>query len=171
MAQEGAQAQHESCTERKSPSIHSGKAYAHAIRVGPDQDLVSTILKGAREAMALSNSEAAFVMTAVGSLKEVTLRMASANRQDGTASNDIKTWKENVEIVSLVGTLTGISKHLHMCISKADGSTVGGHLISGKVFTTLELVIGTIEGVTFKREMDGSTGFNELVVSKKARID
>lgn len=139
--------------ETAEPSIYSGRCTAHALRVGEDADLVETILSSARKAMAFTNSNSAFIMTAVGSLKEVSLRMASASCEDGKKTTSIRTWNENVEIVSLVGTITNDNKHLHMTISKADGSTAGGHVVSGKIYTTLELVLGTIEGVSFKREM------------------
>lgn len=36
--------------------------------------------------------------------------------------------------------------------------------MGGKVFTTLELVLGTLPGVTFTREPDADTGYSELVV-------
>jgi hypothetical protein len=54
--------------------------------------------------------------------------------------------------------------HVHMSVSDKDGNAIGGHLIDGTIFTTLELVIGTIQGVSFTREVDSKTGFDELVV-------
>lgn len=36
--------------------------------------------------------------------------------------------------------------------------------MGGKVFTTLELVLGTLPGVSFTREIDSATGYDELVV-------
>jgi hypothetical protein len=39
-------------------------------------------------------------------------------------------------------------------------------LINGTVFTTVEVVIGTIEGVTFEREQDDLTGYRELAPKK-----
>ena len=74
------------------------------------------------------------------------------------------TWNEKLEIVSLVGTFTKDAKHLHMSVSREDGSVVGGHVMSGVVHTTLELVIGTITGVEFQREHDERTGYRELHV-------
>ena len=49
-------------------------------------------------------------------------------------------------------------------ISQRDGSVLGGHVMGGKVFTTLELVLGTLPGVVFTREVDPETGYDELVV-------
>ena len=40
--------------------------------------------------------------------------------------------------------------------------------MGGTVFTTLELVLGTLPGVRFTREMDAATGYDELVVAEAA---
>ena len=69
------------------------------------------------------------------------------------------------EIVSLVGTLSDGNGHLHVSLSNAKGSVVGGHVVGDLVvFTTAEVVIGECEQITFKREMDQRTGFPELTV-------
>jgi uncharacterized protein len=57
-----------------------------------------------------------------------------------------------------------VAKHLHITVSDGRGQAFGGHLVSGVVHTTLELVLGTIEGVAFRRELDPRTGYGELVV-------
>ena len=80
-------------------------------------------------------------------------------------NNHIRTWDEPMEVVSLVGTLTFTHKHLHMSVSDRYGTVFGGHVMAGTIFTTLELVLGTIGGVAFQREMDPQTGYGELVVS------
>jgi hypothetical protein len=36
------------------------------------------------------------------------------------------------------------------------------------VFTTLELVLWTMDGVTFDRDFDAKTGYNEFVVRSSA---
>lgn len=97
---------------------------AHAVRLGPDTDLVPALLQVAAQAQHETSCAACFVLTAVGSLSQVTLRMASASRKDkqdsnkddnNDESNEIKTWNERVEIVSMVGTFSSDgSKHLHM---------------------------------------------------------
>jgi predicted DNA-binding protein with PD1-like motif len=137
----------------------SGALRAHCIRLHPGDDLIPCLQEAARQ----TGAAACFILTTVGSLDQVSLRMASA--EDGS-NNEIKTWNnERFEIVSLVGTLAPDAKHLHMCISDKDGTAFGGHLISGRVFTTVELVLGTADGVAFSREHDPNTGYQELVVS------
>ena len=53
--------------------------------------------------------------------------------------------------------------HLHISLSDAEGNTIGGHLIDGIVFTTVELVLGTADGIEFSRQHDDKTGYSELV--------
>ncbi len=150
-------------------SVHSGPVQAHAIRIPAGEDLVSNLSRAASEAMTNSGSQSAFVMTAVGSLEAVTLRMANACKPGASlenASNEIKEWAERLEIVSLTGTFSKDGqKHLHMSVSDKTGTVFGGHVMEGKIFTTLELVLGTISNVAFTREIDEKTGFDELVVS------
>jgi predicted DNA-binding protein with PD1-like motif len=72
------------------------------------------------------------------------------------------------EIVSLVGTLSGGTDHLHISLSDKDGNVIGGHVIGGLyVYTTAEIVIGECQQLAFDREHDASTGFAELVVRRR----
>lgn len=108
----------------------------------------------------------AFVLTAVGSLQDVTMRLANASRMDGDGNdgNDIKKYtNKRFEIVSLTGTFSRDDGcHVHISLADAEGNGVGGHLIDGVVFTTCELVLGTADGVEFIRTMDDATGYKEL---------
>ena len=71
------------------------------------------------------------------------------------------------EIVSLVGTLAN-EGHLHASLSDKDGNVIGGHVMGNmKVFTTAEVVIGNCDTLSFTREIDDETGFDELVVREK----
>jgi predicted DNA-binding protein with PD1-like motif len=146
--------------------LPAGTIQAHAIRLRPGEDLVPAMENAAAKAMSTSQTGSAFVLSSVGSVESLTLRMANAGRtEDGNSKvNEIKQWDERMEIVSLVGTFASNGKHLHMSVSDVKGHVYGGHLVAGRVFTTLELVLGTIQNVRFDREMDESTGYNELAV-------
>jgi Plants and Prokaryotes Conserved (PCC) domain len=91
-----------------------------------------------------------------------------------SSSNEIREWNERLEIVSLVGTFDMDGGfHLHMSVSDSKGHVFGGHLMNGQIFTTLELVIGVVPGIQFKRPLDdgpNGTGFNELVVNTSSKI-
>ena len=143
----------------------SGMVIAHPVRLGKGDDLVSSMEKAAFSAMEKSGTSSAFILTAVGSLERVTLRMANASNANGEFVNEVREWNERLEIVSLVGTFSKEGKHLHMSVSDGKGTVFGGHLMSGKIYTTLELVIGVILDVEFSRVQDPATGYKELVVN------
>ena len=123
--------------------------------------------------LARSKCESAFIVTAVGSLERATIRLANASRTDGndTGGNDIKTYNQRFEVVSLVGTFSadGSGCHVHISLADAEGNTIGGHLMDGTIFTTCEIVMGTADNVKFSRTMDNSTGYNELQVSQLSK--
>lgn len=159
----------------------SGMIHGHAFRLKPEDSLKDKLCETAQIIFAqISEDECSslFMMTAVGSLKDVTLRLANASRKEdqekneigqienqSSSGNDIKRWEnQRFEIVSLVGTFSRDgSCHLHLSISDAEGNTFGGHLMAGIVFTTCEIVLGSIQGVTFPRELDDRTGYKELL--------
>ena len=102
------------------------------------------------------------VLTCVGSLTDVTLRLAN---QEGPS-----VWKGHFEIVSLVGTLSLNGSHIHLSVSDSTGRTIGGHLLDGcTIYTTAELIIGVMPELIYAREPDPTFGYKELVVRKKQR--
>jgi predicted DNA-binding protein with PD1-like motif len=159
--------------------ISSGPITAHSIRLTPGQDLVPALEYAAAAACHSSACGAAFILTAVGSLSNVTLRLASAHSGGITspAENPMRTWNEPVEVTSLVGTMAIsddfiIAKHWHMSIADEAGDSFGGHVMAATVWTTMEIVLGTIgNGVSFSREMDSATGYRELVVRQQPPLE
>lgn len=127
-----------------------------SVRLRPGQDLKKVL-----EALVQQERIAAgAVLTCVGSLTDVTLRLAN---QEGSS-----TWQGHFEIVSLVGTLSANGSHLHMSVSDSTGRTLGGHLLEGcKIYTTAELLIGIMPDVIYTREPDAAYGYKELVIRKR----
>lgn len=127
-------------------------------RLKPGADLKTSI-----EDIVRKNAiKAGFIVTCVGGLEQATVRMAGATPD----AQDIRTFKDDLEIVSLVGTVSINGTHLHMSFSDKEGIVHGGHLKEGTIIhPTAEIVIGIDEGVEMKREMDEETGFAELVIS------
>jgi predicted DNA-binding protein with PD1-like motif len=125
----------------------------HAFRLIPGDDLRLSIEKYVSD----NNIRAGFILTCVGSLSAVSLRFA--NQEKTTLLEG------RFEIVSLEATLSVNGSHLHMAIANGEGSMNGGHLMPGSlIFTTAEVVIGEIEGIDFRRELDKQTGFRELII-------
>ena len=126
------------------------------IRLKPEQDLKVSLKSFVEQ----NNIQSGFILTAVGSLKQATLRFAS---QDET-----QVFEERLEIVSLVGTLSTHGLHLHISISNKSGQTIGGHLVDGCIiYTTAEIVVGTTENFIFLRTVDVTTGYKELEIQPK----
>jgi len=126
-------------------------------RLKPGADLKSSI----EEIINQNSVKAGFIITCVGGLEQATVRMAGAKPD----VQDIRTFKNDFEIVSLVGTVSISGTHLHMSFSDSQGIVYGGHLKEGTIIhPTAEIVIGIDEDIEMKREMDDETGFTELVV-------
>ncbi len=123
------------------------------IRLEPNADLRKSLKSLAIE----QNIQAGFILTAVGSLKQATIRFA--NRNNTTVLT------EKFEILSLNGTLATTGMHLHIAIADSNGKVIGGHLSDGCIiYTTAEIAIGIAEDFSFHRSFDEKTGFKELEV-------
>lgn len=131
----------------------------YALRLHPHQDLKESLDTFAR----LHHIEAACVLACVGSLRRAVLRYAN---QEQAAELDGK-----FEIVSLTGTLSRYGSHYHISLSDGEGRTLGAHLLEGcLIYTTAEIVIGVLPGVSFLREMDRATGYEELYIRSNTDI-
>jgi hypothetical protein len=132
-----------------------------AFRLHPHQDLCIELDKFAVD----HNLEAACVLAAVGSLREANIRYA--NQPGGTKLTG-KFW----EIVSLTGTFSRHGSHYHLSISDGEGMTLGGHLLPGcLIYTTAEIVVGVLPGLSFKREHAEDSGWDELTIYPSVSTD
>ena len=106
--------------------------------------------------------KAGFVATCVGSLEQVNLRYA--NQPSGTLL------KGHFEILSLSGTFSDTSAHLHLSVADSTGKTIGGHLLDdNQIYTTAEIVVGELLDVEFTRELDSTYGYQELVIRARKK--
>lgn len=130
----------------------------YAFRLRPGQDLVDELKQFARK----EKLKAGLILTAVGSVKKAKIRFANE-----PTSVEVSGF---LEIVSLVGTFSADSAHLHGSFSDRTGKTVGGHLEEGSpIYTTAEIVVGELEDVEFAREKDPVTTYSELVVRPRKK--
>ena len=131
-----------------------------ALRLKPDQDLKKSL----KNFVVNNNIEAGFILTAVGSLQQATIRFANQNESHVLLGK--------FEIVSLVGTLSVNGIHLHISIADSEGITRGGHLVDGcLIYTTAEIVIGESESLIFSRQVDKQTGYLELEIIQRNEPD
>ena len=127
-----------------------------ALRLRPGADLKAELLAlAARERI-----RAGWMLTCVGSLSRVRLRLAGGTKH--------ATWQGPFEIVALTGTLSQDGGHLHLAVADQQGRTIGGHLAEGcTVRTTAEVVVAADDRLLFAREHDPATGYEELVVRER----
>ena len=157
------------CSFIAMPDAESQPIHQHPVGVAANMQTYSVRLKPGQdlkeELDAIVQQErigAGAILTCVGSLTDVTLRLAN---QEGPT-----VWKGHYEIVSLVGTLSTTGSHIHLSVSDSTGRTIGGHLLPGcKIYTTAELIIGVMPELTFTRETDPTFGYRELVIRKRKK--
>jgi len=96
-------------------------------------------------------------VTAIGAFSEVML--GYFDRQQTTYQKI--PLKEQVEVLSLTGNIVQKdgrpSLHAHVVVGKADGSAYGGHLLTARVWPTLEMMVSDMP-VHLKRAYDEETG-------------
>jgi uncharacterized protein len=137
-----------------------------SFRLVPGDDLKAGILFFCRE----NGLQNASIVTCVGSLKGMRLRLAGATKgKDAQTTTPIlETSTEQYEICSLVGTIdsNGSGGHLHVMLGDEQGGTVAGHVLEGCiVFTTAEITLLSLQETAFSRTHDSTTGYPELTIT------
>lgn len=123
------------------------------MKLNPEQDLKKELHSFCQK----NQVQAAAVVSVVGSLKSLNIRLAN--------STEFYIREEKFEILSLQGLLSQQGLHLHLSVADSKGHVVGGHLMDGNlIFTTCELVLLLIKDLSFEREFDSSTGYKELKI-------
>ena len=127
---------------------------AHAFRLKPGDDLFLSIKKYVIE----KKIQAGFIMTCVGSLQEINIRLANADK--------FLVKKDHFEIVSLVGCVGCNDRyHLHISVSDNEGNTKGGHLKENNiVYTTAEIVLGELPKLSFNKVNNPGEDWPELQI-------
>ena len=128
----------------------------HVIRLHKGDDLKKSIIEFTQK----ENIKAGVILSGVGCCTHVHFRKAKATSEY---------YEENdFEIVSMTGTIADNGVHIHISFCDDDLRTIGGHLMDGCLIgSTCELVIGELEDYQFTRIFDDSTGYKELVATKK----
>ncbi len=137
-------------------NMNASQLNSYALRLKPNEDLKAGILSFARK----QNIKAGAIVTCVGSLTQFHLRFA--NQEKGTRQVG------HFEIVSMTGTFSDSSSHLHISVSDSTGRTIGGHLLDDNlIYTTAEIVLIDLKDIEFSREKDSTFGYLELLIKPK----
>jgi predicted DNA-binding protein with PD1-like motif len=140
---------------RRVQNNPSSKLKGYAFRLRPHDDLRKSVQQFAKT----NKLKAGAILSAVGSLEQLNIRFA--NQHEGTLRTGF------FEIVSLTGTFSETSCHIHICVSDSDGQTLGGHLLDENlVFTTAEIVAVNLSDLEFIRVEDTTYNYKELEVRR-----
>ncbi len=116
------------------------------------EEFVSTLTQFAKERRMSSGH-----FTGIGAFSEASTGYFDWEKKD-YLRNEVK---EQVEVVSLIGDIAldkGSPKvHAHIVLSRRDGSAYAGHLMSGRVRPTLELMLEDSTG-KLRRRFDPESG-------------
>lgn len=137
------------------PPPFSSATTSFCFRLNPGQDLKKELLYYAQ----VHHLKAAAILCAVGSLKKACLRLADGKQ--------ISEFAGPFEIVSLTGTLSNEAMHMHIAIADREGRVLGGHLMEGsEIHTTAEIILLENNDLSFHRQPDPQTGYQELEVRR-----
>ncbi len=126
----------------------------HCFRLIPNQDLKRELINYVQK----HQIKAAALVTCVGSLSSLNIRLASATT--------FMQRNELFEIIALSGTICADGAHLHVSVADINGTVVGGYLLdSNMIHTTAEIVLLELDQVNFFRKLDPETGYSELHVT------
>jgi uncharacterized protein len=109
----------------------------HLLVFDPEDEVVDHLTRFAKE-----HDITAAHLTAIGALRQATLGFFEIERKTYRKI----TVDEQSELLSMTGNIARDDKqqpklHAHVVLGKRDGSTVGGHLLEGRVRPTLEVVL------------------------------
>jgi len=128
------------------------------VRLRPGEDL-RRALEERVAAHAPMAAIAAFVLSGIGSLRPARLRLAG-----GETLLDLD---EDLELLTLAGTIAAPGTHLHLSVADPHGRVFGGHASYGCIVrTTAEVLIALLPGWDFMREPDPATGWAELAIRR-----
>ncbi|SDE84876.1 hypothetical protein SAMN04488105_108231 [Salipiger thiooxidans] len=143
-----------------------------ALRLKPGEEVLGTL----QQFVVDHGIAACAIVSSVGSLTHAAIRYAN--------QNDTTRLEGHFEICSLIGTLECAAPgealngaeasasggaHVHLSISDGAGRMIGGHMMRGcRVYTTLEIVLLVLDGLSFTREPCDASGYAELVIRNAA---
>jgi predicted DNA-binding protein with PD1-like motif len=126
----------------------------YCLRLDKNEEILSSIKQ-----MCVKEKIKSGYFNGIGAVAQVTIGVYNQSQH----KYDISKLKHQYEITSLIGNITTKDKdvHLHAHINLSDKTlkVIGGHLISGIISITGEIIINKTKP-TLKREFDKNIGIN-----------
>jgi predicted DNA-binding protein with PD1-like motif len=125
-----------------------------------------------KEVAKQENITSGLILSGLGSLSRITLRNVRLFPEEFPIQDRHRIYvpkAEPMELLTLTGNISQrdgeVHVHAHAVVSSGleEGTVYGGHLLEGcLVFSTVEIAICTVQGMTMVREMDPQTRVAEL---------
>jgi len=136
-------------------------------RLMPGEDLFASLIKIAKD----HEIQRGVILSAIGSLKDVAFVNVRPHTAIPVPKEDMIEIEEAgpFELLSLEGnffpSLEGGDPviHLHAILGTSSGSVTGGHLLKATVFTTAEIVLGSLAGSSVYKAKSDVTRRMELL--------
>jgi predicted DNA-binding protein with PD1-like motif len=136
-------------------------------RLMPEDDLFAGLIKIAKD----HGIERGAILSAIGSLKDVVFVNVRPHTGIPVKTEDMVEIDEAgpFELLSLEGNFFPSQEngepviHLHAILGTSSGAVTGGHLLRARVFTTLEIVLGSLAGSSIYKAKSAVTQRMELL--------
>ena len=139
-------------------------------RLMPDDDLFTSLKKIAKD----HGIERGIILSAIGSLKNVVFVNVRPHTGIPVKTEDMIEIEEGgpFELLSLEGNFFPSQEdgepviHLHAILGTSSGAVTGGHLLKARVFTTAEIILGTLAGSSVYKVKSDVTQRMELLKNR-----
>jgi hypothetical protein len=139
-------------------------------RLMPDDDLFTSLKKIAKD----HGIERGMIISAIGSLKNVVFVNVRPHTGIPVKTEDMIEIEEGgpFELLSLEGNFFPSQEdgepviHLHAILGTSSGAVTGGHLLKATVFTTAEIILGSLTGSSVYKAKSDVTGRMELLKNR-----
>ncbi len=136
-------------------------------RFMPDDDLFTSLKKIAKN----YGIERGVILSAIGSLKNVVFVNVRPHTGMPVKTEDMIEIEEAgpFELLSLEGNFFPSQEdgepviHLHAILGTSSGAVTGGHLLKARVFTTAEIILGSLTGSSVYKAKSDMTQRMELL--------
>ncbi len=136
-------------------------------RLMPGDDLFKGLINIAKD----QRMERGVIISAIGALKDVIFVNVRPSAPIPVGKEDMIEISEPgpFELLSLEGNFFPPLEsgdpviHLHVILGTSSGAVTGGHLLKATVFTTAEIIVGSLSGSSVFKEMSNVTQRMELL--------
>jgi len=136
-------------------------------RLMPDEDLFLSLKKIVKD----HGIERGIILSAIGSLKNVVFVNVKPHTGIPVKTEDMIEIEEAgpFELLSLEGNFFPSQEdgepviHLHAILGTSSGAVTGGHLLKARVFTTAEIILGSLTGSSVYKAKSDVTQRMELL--------